>query len=107
MTVTQRFQPPFAIDDVDAVALNFDPVLGSNETITSCSATVDGGFTVGTVQTGSVDAERNFTAGAGTVVQAMLTATAVGNWEITFTIETSAGRELNRTERVSVATARS
>lgn len=105
--ITQRFTPPFALSDVDAVALNYVHVLGSDETLTTCDVTVDGGFTVDLCQIGTIDADNNFTAGAGTYIRAMLTATEVGNWEVTFVVETSGGRTLNRTERLSVVEARS
>jgi hypothetical protein len=108
MAVSQRFYPPFADDDVDAVALDFDPVLATGETLSSPAVTVSGGFTVGTPLIGTVAADGNFTeAAAGTYVWVLLTATTVGNWTVTFTVTTSAGRTLHRTERVDVVSSRS
>lgn len=107
MPVTQRFYPPFADDDVDAVALDFSTVLATGETLSSPNVTVDGGFTVGTPAVGTVADDGNFTAGAGTYVRVLLTATTVGTWQVTFRVATSAGRLLHRTERVDVVAVRS
>ena len=108
MAVSQRFYPPFADNDVDAVALDFDPVLGAAETLSSPAVTVNGGFTVGSPSIGTVADDGSFTAGAsGTFVWVLLTATDVGNWQVTFTVTTSAGRTLHRTERVDVVAVRS
>ena len=107
MAVTQRFYPPFADDDVDAVALDFSPVLATGETLSSPTVTVTGGFTVGTPLVGTVAADGNFTAGAGTYVRVLLTAVTVGIWYVTFRVTTSAGRLLHRTERVDIVSVRS
>lgn len=108
MAVSQRFYPPFAVSDVDAVALNFDSVLATGEILSNPVVTVSGGFTVGTPRVGTVATDGNFTvAAAGTYVWVLLTATTVGNWTVTFTVTTSAGRTLHRTERVDVVSSRS
>ena len=107
MAVTQRFYPPFADDDVDSVALDFSPVLATGETLSSPNVTVTGGFTVGTPAIGTVASDGNFTAGAGTYVRVLLTATTVGIWYVTFRVATSAGRLLHRTERVDIVASRS
>ena len=108
MTVTQRFQPPFALGDVDAVALDFDPALTDSELLSTSAVAVSGGFTVGAPAIGAVGVDGSFTAVAsGTYVRVLLTATAVGNWEATFTVTTSGGRTLKRTEKIAVVTARS
>jgi hypothetical protein len=107
MTVTQRFQPPFALADVDAVALDFTPALATNDTLSSPVVIVSGGFTVGTPEIGDIDVDGNFTAGAGNYLRVMLTATAVGTWTVTFTATVSGGRILHRTERQDVVAARS
>ena len=108
MAVSQRFYPPFADDDVDAVALDFSPVMATGETLSSPTVTVSGGFTVGTPAIGTVADDGNFTvSAAGTFVWVLLTATTVGNWVVTFTVSTSAGRTLHRAERVDVVAARS
>ena len=107
MTVTQRFQPPYALTDVDALALDFAQILASNETLSLPAVTVTGGFTVGAPEVGTISATGNFTAGAGTYVRVMLTAIAIGTWTVTFTVATSGSRLLHRTERQDVVAARS
>lgn len=109
MTITQRFNPPFALADVDGVALNFDPVVAPGQLLTSPVVVVSGGFTVGTPQVGTVDETTGaFTEGAsGTYIYVLLTATEVGKWEVTFTCNVTGGRLLHRTEYISVVSARS
>ncbi len=108
MTVTQRFQPPFALNDVDAVSLDFEPALATGDTISSPLVTVTGGFTVGTPDIGTIDAGGNFTTSAsGKYVRVLLTATTVGIWDVTFRVTATGGRLLHRTERQHVVAARS
>jgi len=106
MAVTQRYTPPFAVGDVDAVVLDFAPAPLAGETLLDPVVSVDGGFSVNASLTriGSVNPNGVFVDdAAGSCVFAMLTAITAGAWYITFTIATSAGRLLHRTQRADIA----
>ena len=106
MTVTQRYTPPFAKEDVDHVVLDFAPVMVAGETITAAEVTTSGGFTVDGTATaiGTVNSSGVFTSSAdGTYVLAKLTANTLGAWTVTFEVQLSSGRNLHRTLRVDVA----
>lgn len=106
MAISQGFKPPLAPSDVDALQLDFAPALLTGETLSSPAVSASGGFTFGTPAIGIINTNGTFSANAsGTVVQVLATAgSTAGTYEVTFTVSTSNGRTLHRTERCDIAT---